>query len=243
MIDKHFDQHISRQFNQELENLRQKMMAMGGMVEDMLRQAVLALVESDTALAQRVIDNDDQVNQIEKTLDEECTLIIARRQPAASDLRLVFAIIKAISDLERIGDEAEKIARWAISLADYQRPRNDYRELELLGHTVLDMLRHSLDGFARMSPEVAIELKRQDKKVDQEYETIFRQYYSYMMEDPRHIRRVLDALLVAKSMERIGDHCKNLGEYVFYLVRGQDLRHESAQEFVRTLDSEPGSEE
>ena len=243
MIDKHFDQHISRQFNQELENLRQKMMAMGGMVEDMLRQAVLALVESDTALAQRVIDNDDQVNQIEKTLDEECTLIIARRQPAASDLRLVFAIIKAISDLERIGDEAEKIARWAISLADYQRPRNDYRELELLGHTVLDMLRQSLDGFARMSPEVAIELKRQDKKVDQEYETIFRQYYSYMMEDPRHIRRVLDALLVAKSMERIGDHCKNLGEYVFYLVRGQDLRHESAQEFVRTLDSEPGSEE
>ena len=243
MIDKHFDQHISRQFNQELENLRQKMMAMGGMVEDMLRQAVLALVESDTALAQRVIDNDDQVNQIEKTLDEECTLIIARRQPAASDLRLVFAIIKAISDLERIGDEAEKIARWAISLADYQRPRNDYRELELLGHTVLDMLRQSLDGFARMSPEVAIELKRQDKKVDQEYETIFRQYYSYMMEDPRHIRRVLDALLVAKSMERIGDHCKNLGEYVFYLVRGQDLRHESAQEFVRTLDSEQDSEE
>lgn len=243
MMDKHFDQHISRQFNQELENLRQKMMAMGGMVEEMLRQAVVALVDSDTALAQRVIDKDEQVNAIEKTLDEECTLIIARRQPAASDLRLVFAIIKAISDLERIGDEAEKIARWAISLADYQRPRNAYRELELLGHTVLDMLRQSLDGFARMSPEVAIELKRQDKKVDQEYETIFRQYYSYMMEDPRHIRRVLDALLVAKSMERIGDHCKNLGEYVFYLVRGQDLRHESAQEFVRTLDSEQDSEE
>lgn len=242
MIDKHFDQHISRQFNQELENLRQKMMAMGGMVEEMLHQAVRALVESDTALAQRVIDNDEQVNQIEKTLDEECTLVIARRQPAASDLRLVFAIIKAISDLERIGDEAEKIARWAISLADYQRPRNDYRELELLGHTVLDMLRRSLDGFARMSPEVAIELKRQDKKVDQEYETIFRQYYSYMMEDPRHIRRVLDALLVAKSMERIGDHCKNLGEYVFYLVRGQDLRHESAQEFARELDSDQGDE-
>ncbi|MEM7055205.1 MAG: phosphate signaling complex protein PhoU, partial [Pseudomonadota bacterium] len=122
MVEKHFDQHISRQFNQELENLRQKMMAMGGMVEEMLHQAVQALVESDTALAQRVIDNDEQVNQLEKMLDEECTLVIARRQPAASDLRLVFAIIKAISDLERIGDEAEKIARWAISLADYQRP-------------------------------------------------------------------------------------------------------------------------
>ncbi|MEM7055238.1 MAG: PhoU domain-containing protein, partial [Pseudomonadota bacterium] len=112
----------------------------------------------------------------------------------------------------------------------------------LLGHTVLDMLRQSLDGFARMAPEVAVELKRQDKKVDQEYETIFRQYYSYMMEDPRNIRRVLDALLVAKSMERIGDHCKNLGEYVFYLVQGHDLRHEPAKEFQRTLDSERLSE-
>jgi len=242
MIERTFDQHISRQFNNELEHLRQQMMAMGGIVEQMLRQAVQALIESDTALAQVVIDTDDQVNQIEKKLDEECTLVIARRQPAASDLRLIFAIIKAISDLERIGDEAEKIARWAISLADYSRPRNDYRELELLGHTVLDMLRQGLDGFTRLSPEVAIELKNQDKKVDQEYETIFRQYYSYMMEDAGQIRRILDALLVAKSMERIGDHCKNLGEYVYYLVQGHDVRYETARQMQDSLDLESSEE-
>jgi len=222
-----FDQHISHQFNKELENLRQKMMTMGGMVEEMLKKAIQAVVSGDTELAMEVIEADDQVNQIEKRLDEECNLVIARRQPAASDLRLIFAIIKAISDLERIGDEAEKIARWALSLADLHRPRNQYRELERLGLTVVEMLRASLDAFARMSPDVTVELFRQDQKVDQDYEAIFRQYYSYMMEDARNIRRVLDALLVAKSLERIGDHCKNVGEYVFYLVEGRDLRHES----------------
>jgi len=231
-----FDQHISHQFNRELENLRQKMMTMGGLVEDMLRKAIHAVVTGDTVLAAQVIEADDRVNQLEKRLDEECNLVIARRQPTASDLRLVFAIIKAISDLERIGDEAEKIARWAISMADCQRPRNDYRELEQLGHTVLDMLRAALDGFTRMEPEVALDLLRQDRKVDQDYETIFRQYYSYMMEDARQIRRVLDALLIAKSLERIGDHCKNVGEYIVYLVQGRDLRHESKKEFKRVLE-------
>jgi len=230
-----FDQHISHQFNQELENLRQKMMAMGGMVEEMLKKAIRAVVEGDTDLAMEVIEADDQVNRIEKRLDEECNLVIARRQPAASDLRLVFAIIKAISDLERIGDEAEKVARWAIALADFARPRNDYRELERMGHAVLDMLRKSLDGFTRMAPEVAVEIVQQDQKVDQEYEAIFRQYYSYMMEDARNIRRVLDALLIAKSLERIGDHCKNVGEYIVYLVEGRDLRHEGESALERNF--------
>jgi len=230
-----FDQHISHQFNRELESLRQTMMTMGGMVEEMLKKAIDAVVSGDTGIAMEVIESDNRVNQIEKQLDEECTLVIARRQPAASDLRLVFAIIKGISDLERIGDEAEKIARWALALADYQRPRNDYRELELLGQTVLQMLRSCLDGFARMSPEVALALMKQDKKVDQDYEAIFRQYYSYMMEDARNIRRVLDALLIAKSLERIGDHCKNVGEYVVFLVEGRDLRHESKKTFKKLL--------
>ncbi|MDT8448853.1 MAG: phosphate signaling complex protein PhoU [Wenzhouxiangellaceae bacterium] len=228
-----FDQHISHQFNRELENLRQKMMAMGGTVEEMLKNAIQALVDGDTGLGEKVIQTDDQVNAMEKRLDEECTLIIARRQPTASDLRLVFAIIKAISDLERIGDEAEKIGRWAIALAEFERPRNNYREIELLGHTVLEMLRLSLDGFARMDPQVAAELLRKDQKVDQEYESIFRQYYSYMMEDARNIRRVLDALLVAKALERIGDHCKNVGEYIIYLVEGRDLRHEAEKVLKR----------
>ncbi|MDT8439432.1 MAG: phosphate signaling complex protein PhoU [Wenzhouxiangellaceae bacterium] len=230
-----FDQHISHQFNRELETLRHKMMTMGGLVEEMLKKALQAVSTGDTALAMEVMESDDRVNQIEKQLDEECTLIIARRQPTASDLRLVFSIIKTISDLERIGDEAEKIARWALSLADYPRPGNDYRELERLGLIVLEMLRSALDGFTRLSPEVALELMKSDKKVDQDYESIFRQYYSYMMEDARNIRRVLDALLVAKSLERIGDHCKNVGEYIVYLVQGQDLRHESKKAFKKAI--------
>ncbi len=234
-MEKTFDQHISRQFNTELENLRQKMMTMGGMVEEMLKHAVQAVIHADTELAEQVIAADDRVNRIEKQLDEECTLVIARRQPAASDLRLIFAIIKAISDLERIGDEAEKIARWAIALADAHRPRNDYREIEQLGANVLEMLRKGLDGFTRMAPETAVEIMQQDKKVDQDYETIFRQYYSYMVEDAKQIRRILDALLIAKSLERIGDHCKNLGEYIVYLVEGRDLRHESVSEFERQV--------
>lgn len=237
-MEKHFDQHISRQFNQELEALRQKMMAMGGMVEDMFKQAMEAVVSGDTDVAEAVIQADDRVNSIEKEIDGECNLIIARRQPTASDLRLVFAIIKAISDLERVGDEAEKIARLAIRLADSDRSRNSYRELELMGQTVLGMLQLGLDGFARLAPEVAVELFQQDDKVDEDYEAIFRQYYSYMMEDARNIRRILDALLIAKAIERIGDHCKNLGEYTVYMVEGRDLRHTSQQELEKSISRE-----
>ncbi len=142
-----------------------------------------------------------------------------------------WCIIKAISDLERIGDEAEKIARLAIRLAGYQRPRNNYRELESTGQVVLEMLQNALDGFTRMAPEVAVELLRADEKVDEDYEAIFRQYYSYMMEDAGEIRRVLDALLIAKAIERIGDHAKNLGEYIVYLVEGRDLRHAAPEAF------------
>ncbi len=243
-MEKHYDQHISRQFNQELEELRHSMMNMGGMVESMVNDAVKAIVDADIALAERVIAADDQVNQLEKQIDSECNLVIARRQPTASDLRLIFSIIKAISDLERIGDEAEKIARFAIDLADYERPRNHYRELGMMGQDVMGMLRKGLDGFARLSPEVAVEIFRDDKKVDDDYETIFRQYYSYMMEDARSIRRVLDALLVAKALERIGDHCKNLGEYTVYMVEGLDLRHEPASEYEKHLgksDDESGA--
>ncbi|MFU8877031.1 MAG: phosphate signaling complex protein PhoU [Wenzhouxiangellaceae bacterium] len=234
-MEKHYDQHISRQFNQELEELRHSMMNMGGLVESMVSDVITALVEADTELAARVIETDDRVNQLEKKIDSECNLIIARRQPTASDLRLVFAIIKAISDLERIGDEAEKIARFTIDLATYERPRNNYRELALMGQDVIGMLRKGLDGFIRLAPEVAVEIFREDKKVDEDYETIFRQYYSYMMEDARSIRRVLDALLVAKALERIGDHCKNLGEYTVYVAEGLDLRHQPTSEYEKRL--------
>lgn len=234
-MDKQFDQHISRQFNQELEMLRQDVMAMGGVAEEMVRDAMAAVVDGDTAKAQRVIDMDDQVNEMEKEIDEQSTMILARRQPTASDLRLVLAIIKTVNDLERVGDEAEKIARMAVRLADVDRPRGNYQELETMGNTVRSMLHDSLDGFARMVPEMAIALVREDEKVDVEYEGLLRQYYTYLVEEPRNTRRVLDCIWIARSLERIGDHAKNIGEYIIYLVEGKDMRHASMEEMEKTI--------
>lgn len=231
----HLDKHISRQFNEELESLRQMVMNMGGLAEEMIGDATRALVEGDTGLAQKVVEIDDRVNELEKSIDERCIYILARRQPTASDLRLVVAIIKTINDLERIGDEAEKIARMAISLAEAERPRNNYRELEIMGTTVRGMLHDALDGFVRLAPEVAVNLVRQDKNVDADYEAALRQYHTYLMEEPRNTRRILDAIWVARSMERIGDHAKNIGEYIVYLVEGKDLRHASLAEMEREL--------
>ncbi len=234
-MDKQFDQHISRQFNQELEMLRQDVMAMGGVAEEMVRDAMAAVVDGDTAKAQRVIDMDDQVNEMEKEIDEQSTMILARRHPTASDLRLVLAIIKTVNDLERVGDEAEKIARMAVRLADVDRPRGNYQELEAMGNTVRSMLHDSLDGFARMVPEIAIALVREDEKVDVEYEGLLRQYYTYLVEEPRNTRRVLDCIWIARALERIGDHAKNIGEYIIYLVEGKDMRHASMEEMEKTI--------
>lgn len=231
----HLDKHISRQFNEELESLRQQVMTMGGLAEEMISDATRAVVEGDTELAQKVVEADDRVNDMEKAIDERCIFILARRQPTASDLRLVVAMLKTINDLERIGDEAEKIARMAISLAEADRPRNNYRELEIMGTTVRGMLHDALDGFVRLAPEVAVDLVREDKNVDADYEAALRQYHTYLVEEPRSTRRILDAIWVARSIERIGDHAKNIGEYIVYLVEGKDLRHASLAEMEREL--------
>lgn len=241
-MEKFFDQHISRQFNQELENLRRDVMKMGGMAEEMITDAITALLEGDTAKAQAVIDADDQVNIMEKEIDELAMEILARRQPTASDLRLVMAIIKTVNDLERVGDEAEKIARIAIELADLDRPRNNYYELETMAGHVRSMLRDALDGFARMVPEIVVTLYRADEKVDDEYEGILRQYYTYLAEEPRGTTRVINAIWIARSLERIGDHAKNIGEYVFYLVQGKDVRHIPAAEKEKALLGDRDSE-
>lgn len=238
-MEQQFDQHISRQFNQELEMLRQDVMAMGGVAEEMVRDSIAAVIDGDTAKAQKVIDLDNEVNEMEKEIDEQSTMILARRHPTASDLRLVMAIIKTVNDLERIGDEAEKIARLAVRLADVDRPRGNYHELEAMGDTVRRMLHEALDGFARLVPETAVRLVQEDEKVDVEYENLLRQYYSYLMEEPRNTRRVLDCIWIARSLERIGDHAKNIGEYIIYLVEGKDLRHATVEEMERSLsDSE-----
>lgn len=231
----HLDKHISRQFNQELEDLRQSVMAMGGLAEEMVGDAVRAVVDGDSELAESVIAADQKVNELEKEIDARCNMVLARRQPTASDLRLVLAIIKTINDLERVGDEAEKIARMAIRLAETDRPRNAYRELENMAATVRSMLRDALDAFVRLVPEAAVTLVREDEKVDAEYEAILRQYYTYIVEEPRTTRRVIDAIWVARSLERIGDHAKNIGEYIVYLVEGKDLRHASPEEMAREL--------
>jgi phosphate transport system protein len=229
------DRHISRQFNKELEAVRNRVLAMGGMVEKHVGEAITALVENDLELAREVIENDRKVNEMEKAIDSECNLIIARRQPAASDLRLIISIIKTITDLERIGDEAEKIGRLTLRLAEAERPPNAYREVEHLGRHVQSMVRDALDGFARLAPETAVNLAKEDEKVDAEYDAIMRQNITYMMEDPRSIRRMLDMSWAARSLERVGDHAKNIGEYVVYLVEGKDLRHASIAEMERQI--------
>ena len=234
-MEEHFHQHISRQFNQELEDLRKDVMTMGGLAEQMIADAVMALIEGESARAEQVIENDHQVNQMEKQIDQQCIQILARRQPTASDLRLVMAIIKTVNDIERVGDEAEQIAKMAIRLVSRDRPRGNYRELETMGTHVRAMIRDALNGFARLEPEVAIALKRQDQKVDSEYEAILRQYYSYLVEEPRNTSRILDSIWVARSLERIGDHAKNIGEYIVYMVEGKDIRRASVEEIEQSL--------
>ncbi|MGH8196407.1 MAG: phosphate signaling complex protein PhoU [Woeseiaceae bacterium] len=229
------DQHISRQFNVELEEIRNHVMAMGGLVEQQTADAIKALVNGDSELAQRVVEDDSKVNEMELMVDEECNRILARRQPAASDLRLIFAIIKTSTDLERIGDEAEKIGYLATRLAETERPQNDYRELEHLGNQVCGMLRTALDAFVRMDPVAAVQVVKDDKKIDREYEGILRQGITFMMEDPRTIRRVLDVMWCARALERIGDHSKNICEYVVYLVHGKDVRHVSIEQLERDI--------
>lgn len=229
------DQHISRQFNVELEEIRNHVMTMGGLVEQQTADAIRAVVEGDSALGRRVADDDRKVNELELLIDGECNRILARRQPAATDLRLIFAIIKTITDLERIGDEAEKIGYLATRLAENERPPGGYGELEDLGSRVRGQLRTALDAFVRMDPAAAIDVAREDSKVDRQYETILRQGITFMMEDPRTIRRVLDVMWCARALERIGDHSKNICEYVVYLVSGKDVRHVSIDEVEREI--------
>ena len=227
--------HISHQYNVELEEIRSHVLQMGGLVEQQIEQAMIALVKGDIALGEAVIMNDTKVNKLEVTIDEECNQIIARRQPAASDLRLVVAVIKTITDLERIGDEAEKIARMAVRLAGEERPKNNYAEIQTLGNHVRQMVHDALDAFARVDVEAALLTAREDRKADQEYEGAIRQLITYMMEDPRTISRVLNVIWAARALERIGDHARNICEYIIYFVKGKDIRHTSLDQVAQEI--------
>lgn len=231
----HLSGHISTQFNVEIESIRERVLAMGGLVEENLNNAMTALVNSDSELGEKVAKSDYLVNAAEVSIDEECNLILARRQPAATDLRLIVAIIKTITDLERIGDETKKIAKMASKLAEQDRPADGFREVQHLGETVQRMLHNALDSFARMDAKAAVEVVQSDMEVDREYEAVMRQCITFMMEEPRTIRRVMDMIWAVRSMERIGDHAANLSEYVIYFVEGKDVRHTKAEELPKKL--------
>jgi len=210
------------------------------MVEQQLTDAITAMHNQDAELARRVIEGDQKVNMMEVEIDEACVRIIAKRQPTASDLRLVMAIIKAISELERIGDVAEKISRTALEKFGQQHLPL-LVSLESLGHHTVQMLHDVLDAFARMDLSAAITIYREDKKVDKEYEGIVRQLMTYMMEDPRTIPSVLTALFCARAIERIGDRCQNICEIIFYFVKGQDFRHVGGDRLDELLSGDDGS--
>ncbi|NWL79463.1 phosphate transport system regulatory protein PhoU [Pseudomonas taiwanensis] len=226
MIDKDsLTHHISQQFNAELEEVRSHLLAMGGLVEKQVNDAVTALIDADSGLAQQVREIDDQINQMERNIDEECVRILARRQPAASDLRLIISISKSVIDLERIGDEASKIARRAIQLCEEGVAPRGYVEVRHIGDQVRKMVQEALDAFARFDADLALSVAQYDKNIDREYKTALRELVTYMMEDPRAISRVLNVIWALRSLERIGDHARNISELVIYLVRGTDVRH------------------
>lgn len=222
--------HTSKNFDLELENLRTRVLQMGGMAEDQVRKAMDGLDIGDHALLETVIRNDALINQIEIETETSCYQIIAKRQPTANDLRMIVSVLKAISDLERVGDKARKIARLGIALTNHPSAGTLNIELNHMAETALKMLRLSLDGFARLDVSLATQAMHLDSLVNTEYQAVTRQLITYMMEDPRTITRSLDILSIAKAIERIGDHASSISEYVIFMVKGLNVRHATAEE-------------
>jgi phosphate transport system protein len=224
--------HISGQFNEDLERVINHVMTMGGLVEKQLKDAITAMIEGDEKMAANVLKNDYQINDYEVTIDEECSRIIAKRQPAAGDLRLIMAIIKTITDLERIGDEAEKIAK--VAQESFNKEQRDLLvSLENLGRSVLQVLQDTLDAFTRMDFDAAVKVHQNDDKIDREYEGLMRQLMTYMMEDPRSIPQIMSVIWSARALERIGDRCQNICEYIIYFVKGKVVRHTSPEDMEK----------
>jgi phosphate transport system protein len=227
------NEHTNRQYDEDLEAIRSRMLMMGGLVESQIRAAIGGYLDGDVERAQKVIADDARVNELELAIDNDLGHIIVRRQPAASDLRLILAAIKIVTDLERIGDEATKVARMAAenAHAPLQGPR--LAAVHHLSDIAIGMLRRALDAFARLDPAAAAKVCGEDAAIDDEFRAILRQLITFMMEDPRTIGSALQVVWVAKAFERIGDHAKNVAEYVIYIVKGRDVRHRPLAELEK----------
>ena len=230
--------HISQQFNTELEEIKSRLLEMGGLVEKQLADALTALITADSELGSAVREHDVVVNEMELEIDDACNRILARRQPAASDLRLVMGIIKAVNDLERIGDEAAKIAKLAVELSEQGESSKGYVEIRHIGERVRHMVNMALDSFARYEAEAALAVAKEDVNVDMEYGSAMREMITYMIEDPRSITRVLNIIWALRSLERAGDHAKNIAEHVVYVVMGTDVRHVGLSSMEQQVKSE-----
>jgi phosphate transport system protein len=231
IVDKlHIDQHISQQYNAVLDDLKTEFLEMGGVVEQQIADAVEAIVKLDIDLAEKVLRVEREVDEREIALDDLCVQIIARRQPTASDLRLVMSISKATRDLERMGDEAKKIAKMAIAISEEGEMPHGFGELRNLGRRVLQVVNDTLTAFARYDVAAALQVAHEDKAIDQEYDTAMRALITYMMEDPRNISRSMNITWALRALERIGDHSANIAEHIIYLVKGLDVRHKSISE-------------
>ncbi|MDR9425061.1 MAG: phosphate signaling complex protein PhoU [Marinobacter sp.] len=225
-----YGDHISHKFNSELMELKTEFLKMGGMVESQVDKAIKALIDGDGELAEKTRMKDKEVDKLELELDEEATLIIARRQPTARDLRLVISVIKMVADLERVGDEAKKIAKMAIKLTEEGQAPRGYVEVRHIGNHVLSMLHDALDAFARLDSAQALQIMKEDKRVDEEYQAAIRALLTFMMEDTRNISRCMSVMWVLRALERVGDHACNIAENVIFMVEGEDVRHTPVEE-------------
>ena len=238
MESPHLDQSISQQLEQELEGIRSKVLQMGGVVEGQLGKAIKALVSGDQELAKSVVRNDVRVNALEVEIDEECTRIVAERRPEATDLRLVMAVIKTINDLERIGDEVKRVGKMVHEELDGTLDEEIRQEFEHMGDLVKEMLGKVLDAFARTDVQTAMDVAQADHRVDLKYRVITRQLMTHMAENAAVIPTFMKLLWAARAMERVGDRCQNIAEYVIYLVLGKDVRHTRLDDIASEIESD-----
>lgn len=241
-------EHTNKQFHADLETTRSMFLKMGGVVEIMVKQAMEALFSGNMALVDEVLEHENQVDQLEVDIDERITNLIARNQPTAIDLRMLLSVSKMLTDLERCGDEAERIARMSRRLHKSDSGYQPVVELRHMSNSVVNMINRALDAFARQDVVLAAEIVRSDREVNEEWKGSLRHIITYMIEDPRTISRSIDLIFIARALERIGDHAKNMAERVIYMVRGDDVRHAGLRYIVSTVlgqdvDLEDGDDE